>query len=127
MTIRYSPEVRERAVQMALEHKAQHRLSWATIPSIAPSTGCTGQRLSGRMKYEERDTGRQLGSATEIEARLPVQALIAFIDDHRGAHGVAPICKVLPIGPSIYRAPAARRSDPVKGMDRTGRDVAPMP
>lgn len=26
--------------------------------------------------------------------------MIAFIDDHRGAHGVEPICKVLPIAPS---------------------------
>ena len=25
--------------------------------------------------------------------------MIAFIDDHRGAHGVEPICKVLPIAP----------------------------
>ncbi len=32
-------------------------------------------------------------------ARPPVQAMIAFIDDHRGAHGVEPICKVLPIAP----------------------------
>jgi len=26
--------------------------------------------------------------------------MIAFIDDHRGAYGVEPICKVLPIAPS---------------------------
>jgi putative transposase len=25
--------------------------------------------------------------------------MIAFIDDHREAHGVEPICKVLPIAP----------------------------
>ena len=35
-------------------------------------------------------------------ARPPVQAMIAFIDDHREAHGVEPICKVLPIAPSTY-------------------------
>ena len=29
--------------------------------------------------------------------------MIAFIDDHRGAYGVEPICKVLPIAPSTYR------------------------
>ena len=28
--------------------------------------------------------------------------MIAFIDDHRQAHGVEPICKVLPIAPSTY-------------------------
>lgn len=40
--------------------------------------------------------------------------MIAFIDDHRGAHGVEPICKVLPIAPSTYREQAARRRDPGK-------------
>ena len=39
--------------------------------------------------------------------------MIAFIDDHREAHGVEPICKVLPIAPSTYHAHAARRADPV--------------
>jgi putative transposase len=37
--------------------------------------------------------------------------MIAFIDDHRGAYGVEPICKVLPIAPSTYRAHAAKRAD----------------
>jgi hypothetical protein len=38
--------------------------------------------------------------------------MIAFIDDHRGAYGVEPICEVLPIAPSTYRIHAARRADP---------------
>jgi hypothetical protein len=38
--------------------------------------------------------------------------MIAFIDDHRGAHGVEPICKVLPIAPSTYHAHVAKRRDP---------------
>jgi transposase InsO family protein len=50
--------------------------------------------------------------------------MIAFIDDHREAHGVEPICKVLPIAPSTYRAQAARRRDPTKGSARTRRDAA---
>jgi hypothetical protein len=29
--------------------------------------------------------------------------MIAFIDDHSDAHGVEPICKVLPIAPSTCR------------------------
>ena len=53
--------------------------------------------------------------------------MIAFIDDHRGAHGVEPICKVLPIAPSTYRAQAARRRDPAKLPDRAKRDAALMP
>ena len=48
--------------------------------------------------------------------------MIAFIDDHRGAYGVEPICKVLPIAPSTYHAHAARarRSDQVVGAGETG-------
>ena len=37
--------------------------------------------------------------------------MIAFIDDHRGAHGVEPICKVLPIAPSTYCEVIAKRTD----------------
>ena len=50
--------------------------------------------------------------------------MIAFIDDHRETHGVEPICKVLPIAPSTYRAHAARRRDPSKGSTRARRDAA---
>jgi transposase InsO family protein len=53
--------------------------------------------------------------------------MIAFIDDHRGAYGVEPICKVLPIAPSTYRAQAARRHDPVKLPTRAKRDAALLP
>lgn len=53
--------------------------------------------------------------------------MISFIDDHREAYGVEPICKVLPIAPSTYRAQAARRRDPAKLPDRAKRDAAVMP
>jgi transposase InsO family protein len=50
--------------------------------------------------------------------------MIAFIDDHRDAYGVEPICRVLPIAPSSYHAHAARRSDPAKVPPRVRRDAA---
>ena len=53
--------------------------------------------------------------------------MIGFIDDHRGAYGVEPICKVLPIAPSTYRAQAARRRDPARLPARARRDAALMP
>ena len=40
--------------------------------------------------------------------------MIAFIDDHREAHGVEPICKVLPTAPSTYYDHVARRRDPAR-------------
>jgi putative transposase len=53
--------------------------------------------------------------------------MIAFIDDQRGAHGVEPICKVLPIAPSTYHAHVARRNDPTKRSARAKRDGALKP
>ena len=49
--------------------------------------------------------------------------MIAFIDDHRAAYGVEPICRVLPIAPSTYHAHAARRADPTKLPPRARRDA----
>jgi transposase InsO family protein len=49
--------------------------------------------------------------------------MIAFIDDHRGAYGVEPICKELPIAPSTYHAHVARQVDPSKASARARRDA----
>jgi len=48
--------------------------------------------------------------------------MIAFIDDHRDAHGVEPICKQLPIAPSTYHLHAARRADAALLPARAKRD-----
>ena len=53
--------------------------------------------------------------------------MIAFIDDHRGEHGVEPICAVLPIAPSTYHNHAARRADPSLLPRRATRDAGLMP
>jgi transposase InsO family protein len=50
--------------------------------------------------------------------------MIAFIDDHREAYGVEPICKVLPIAPSTYHDCLAKRADPEKLSARAKRDAA---
>ena len=50
--------------------------------------------------------------------------MIAFIDDHRAAYGVEPICRVLPIAPSTYHAHAARRADPGRLPARARNDAA---
>jgi len=46
----------------------------------------------------------------------------AFIDDHREAYGVEPICGVLPIAPSTYHAQKAREADPDLRPARLQRD-----
>jgi putative transposase len=50
--------------------------------------------------------------------------MIAFIDAHRDAYGVEPICKVLPIAPSTYHAHVARRANPETLSRRAKRDAA---
>src|SRR6266571_3436029 len=57
-------------------------------------------------------------------AGTSIAAKSGFIDDHRGAHGVEPICKVLPIAPSTYHAHVAKRRDPATLSARARQDAA---
>ena len=50
--------------------------------------------------------------------------MIAFIDDHREAYGVEPICRVLPIAPSTYYEHVAKRANPERRSERARRDEA---
>ncbi len=54
---KYSPEVRERAVRMVFEHRAEHASQWSAITSIAAKIGCTAQTLSTWVKQAECDQG----------------------------------------------------------------------
>ena len=53
--------------------------------------------------------------------------MIAFIDDHRDAYGVEPICRVLPIAPSTYHERVAQRHDPTRLSARARQDAALKP
>ncbi len=50
-----------------------------------------------------------------------------FIEEHRDQYGVEPICRVLPIAPSTYRAHAASQADPTKLSDRARPDAELRP
>ena len=49
--------------------------------------------------------------------------MVRFIDDHRGAYGVEPICTVVPIAPSSYYEHKARETDPTRLPARARRDA----
>ena len=51
----------------------------------------------------------------------------AFVDQHRDAYGVEPICRQLQIAPSTYYAYKARQQDPDLQSQRAKRDLALEP
>ena len=53
--------------------------------------------------------------------------MVAFIDAHRAAYGVEPICRVLPIAPSTYYAASARAADPRRRSARAQQDAVLAP
>jgi transposase len=67
---RFSPEVRERAVRMVLDHAEQHESQWAAIRSIAEKMGCAAETLRSWVRQAERDTGRRPGLTTDERQRL---------------------------------------------------------
>jgi transposase-like protein len=42
---KYSPELRERAVRMVLDHAADHPSQWAAIRSVGEKLGCSVEAL----------------------------------------------------------------------------------
>jgi len=48
--------------------------------------------------------------------------MMSFVDEHREAYGVEPICAMLPIAPSTYYEQKARQADPSRLPERARRD-----
>jgi len=156
-TNKFAPEVRDRAVRMVFDHERDHASRWAAVVSIAEKIGCVPQTLHEWVKKVEVNSGKRAGVPMDVAdkmkalereprvaagqrdpaqgvgifcaggARPPVQAMITFIDDNRGLHGVEPICTVLPIAPSTYHEHVAQRRDPLRLSARARRDLALKP
>ena len=67
---RFSPEIRQRAVQMVLEHGGDHASQWAAIGSIAAKIGCTAETLRTWVRQAERDQGQRPGATTGERERI---------------------------------------------------------
>ncbi|WP_449392337.1 IS3 family transposase [Eoetvoesiella caeni] len=67
---KFSPEVRERAVRMVLEHRGEYPSLWATIESIAPKIGCVAQTLNEWVRKHEVDAGVRDGVPSAERERV---------------------------------------------------------
>jgi transposase len=83
---RFSPEVRQRAVRMVLDHGGDHASQWAAIGSIAGKIGCTAETLRKWVRQAERDRGQRPGATTEERER--VKALEREVRELRQANEI---------------------------------------
>ena len=69
-SMKFSPEVQERAVRMVAEAQGQHDSQWAAIVSIAAKIGCTAETLRKWVRQGERDSGVRPGATTAEQQRI---------------------------------------------------------
>lgn len=69
-SVKFSPEVRERAVRMVSEHRGEYESQWAAVVSIAAKIGCTPQTLLNWVRQHERDSGQREGKTTAEAQRV---------------------------------------------------------
>ena len=69
-SIRYSPEVKERAVRMVFDHQREYPSQWQAVVSIATKIGCTAETLRKWVRRAEIDSGRRDGVTSEERDRI---------------------------------------------------------
>ena len=67
---KYSPELRERAVRLVLEHAPEYPSQWVAIRSVAEKLGCSVEALRRWVRQAERDAARRPGPTTSESDEL---------------------------------------------------------
>ncbi len=85
-TTKYSPEVRERAVRMVHDHRADYPSEWATMEAIASKFGCTTETLRRWVRQAQTDSGLREGVTTDERERM--RALEREVQELRRANEI---------------------------------------
>jgi transposase len=67
---RYSPEVRERAVRMVVDHQHEYPSEWAAMTSVAKKLGMTPETLRTWVRRAQVDGGLRPGLTTDERQKL---------------------------------------------------------
>jgi transposase len=66
----YSPEFRERAVRLVMEHREEYQSEAAALTAIAGKLGCSPDSLRVWTRQVQRDVGERSGQTTIEKARI---------------------------------------------------------
>ena len=67
---RYSPELRERAVRMAIENRADYKSEWATFVGVSKLFGMSPETLRSWVRKAQIDSGSRPGLSSDERAKL---------------------------------------------------------
>ncbi|TSJ91200.1 IS3 family transposase [Chitinimonas sp. BJB300] len=101
-TTPFSPEVRERAVRMVQEHRADYPSLWAAVTSFAPKIGCSPSTLHEWVKHSEINHGVRDGITRDERERL--KALEREVKALRRANEILKVASAF-FGPGGARPP----------------------